>query len=263
MNPTRATPHLDLSVRGEQAELALSGSGSADDVSAIVEEAHRLTATIAEPVTFHLAADHPAEGLGPVAESVADGLGFTERRDLLHLRRPLPVPANHPARRTAPLLATRPIRLGGDEPNPGGDDVEAWLRANNRAFAHHADQGRENVDTLRERLDVEWTDPSGFLVADDADRPGELAGFCWTKIHPATGDDPTLGEIYVISVDPSHRGEGLGPTLVLAGLDHLASRGLETAMLYVDADNDPARRLYDSLGFVTHHRRRVYTAPKS
>ena len=102
---------------------------------------------------------------------------------------------------------------------------------------------------------------AGFLVADDPGRPGEFSGFCWTKEHEATNTDPALGEIYVIGVDPSHRGEGLGPAFTMAGLDHLAAQGLTTAVLYVEADNEPARRLYDRLGFATHRRRRVYTRP--
>jgi len=183
---------------------------------------------------------------------VADAAGLPQRRDLLQLRRPLPVEGDQPARQAAPTVATRPYA-------PGVDD-DAWLRANNRAFAGHPDQGHETDATLAARRAEPWFDAAGFLVADDADRPGELAGFCWTKVHAATGADPTIGEIYVIGVDPAHRGEGLGPAFTLAGLDHLAGLGIAVANLYVDADNAPARRLYDRLGFTTHQRRRVYTA---
>ena len=133
------------------------------------------------------------------------------------------------------------------------------MRANNRSFAEHPDQGRETLDTLREHQSEDWFASTGFLVADDPTRPGELAGFCWTKVHPATDAEPALGEIYVIGVDPSHRGEGLGAAFVLAGLDHLAGQGITTAILYVDADNEPAVRLYERLGFEVHARRRVYT----
>jgi len=204
----------------------------------------------------HLAADHPATELAPVPEAVADALGLTERRDLLQLRRPLPLPDDDPARTGAPALALRAIDL-----SPPSGDAGAWLRVNNRAFAHHPDQGAETPDTLAARTSESWFDPAGFLVADDGDRPGELAGFCWTKVHPARAEEPeALGEIYVIGVDPSHRGQRLGITLVIGGLDHLAALGITAAVLYVEADNEPALKLYERLGFTVHQRRRVYTS---
>lgn len=198
----------------------------------------------------HLAADHPAETLDRIAEAVADRSGFLRRRDLLQLRRQLPVPVDHPARNGRPTLALRPFRPGVDE--------DPWIRSNNRAFADHPDQGHETRATFESRAAEGWFDPADLLLLDDAARPGELAGSCWTKRHPPSADDPPLGEIYVIGVDPARQGEGLGPALVLGGLDHLAERGLRTAVLYVDMDNHPARALYDRLGFGLHRRRRVY-----
>ena len=136
-----------------------------------------------------------------------------------------------------------------------GDDDEAWLRVNNRAFGDHGEQGGWTIDTFCQRQHESWFDPEGFRVLDAIDDHGAttMAGFCWTKVHPATdvGDDE-LGEIYVIAVDPAFHGRGFGAQLTLAGLEHLASQGIAIGMLYVDADNTTAVTMYERLGFTIH-----------
>jgi mycothiol synthase len=136
---------------------------------------------------------------------------------------------------------------------PGADD-EAWLGVNNRAFAGHGEQGGWTIDTFCQRRQEPWFDPEGFRVLDI---DGRMAGFCWTKVHP--GDEP-LGEIYVIAVDPEFHGRGLGAQLTLAGLEHLAGKGITTGMLYVDADNTPAVTLYERLGFRIHSTNGAFVA---
>ena len=83
-----------------------------------------------------------------------------------------------------------------------------------------------------------------------------LIGFCWTKVH--SDQDPPVGEIYAIAVHPEHHGKGLGRALTLAGLAHLTSCRLRTAILYVESDNRPALRLYRGLGFETEFTNRSY-----
>jgi mycothiol synthase len=148
-------------------------------------------------------------------------------------------------------LVTRPFR-------PGLDD-EAWLAVNNRAFDWHPEQGGWDEATLKARQAEPWFDPKGFLLHDEeVDGQTRLAGFCWTRVH--ADHDPALGEIYVVAVDPELQGRGLGRKLVLAGLDHLSSEGLGTGMLYVDAANRPAVKLYLDLGFGIDHIDRAYVA---
>jgi mycothiol synthase len=124
---------------------------------------------------------------------------------------------------------------------------------NSRAFAWNPEQGGWTEETLRSRMDEPWFDPAGFLIHD---RDGRMAGFCWTKVHSNT--QPRLGEIYVIGVDPDFQGLGLGRGLTLAGLASLASRGIGTGMLFVDAENVAAVKLYDSLGFEIHRTDAMY-----
>lgn len=189
---------------------------------------------------LHLWVPKPTE----VHDRVAAAVGLSRGRNLLQMRRPLPLSEAEAGGR--PPLAVRPFAVGRDE--------EAWLEVNNRAFSRHPEQGGWDVATLKERQAESWFDPAGFLLHE---RHGRLAGFCWTKVH----DDhqPPLGEIYVIAVDPDFAGQGLGRALVVAGLDHLAALGLATAMLYVDSGNEPALRLYRRLAFDVDHVDRAYT----
>ena len=53
-----------------------------------------------------------------------------------------------------------------------------------------------------------------------------------------------LGEIYVIAVDPTFHGHGLGKSMVVSGIVNMSQRGIKTAMLYVDPENAAAMALY-------------------
>jgi mycothiol synthase len=171
--------------------------------------------------------------------------GFVPERDLLQMRVPLPLPDDVVAA-TRPLVTRAFVR---------GRDEAAWVETNNRAFAGHPEQGGWTVAQLEERMAAPWVELDGFLVADDPDGPG-LIGACWTKIH--RDHDPVLGEIYVIDVDPRHHGHGWGRSLTVAGLVHLAGKGITVGMLYTDDSNVAAVALYRSLGFTVDHIDRSY-----
>ena len=183
------------------------------------------------------AAPHPlrvwAHGDLPAARALAARAGFSRIRSLWTMHRPLaglpPVPPLPPG------VTIRTFSAGADE--------AAWLDLNRKAFAHHPEQGAWTAEDLSLREREPWFDPDGFFLAE---RDGKLAGFHWTKIH---GSPPEIGEVYVVGVDPAGQGGGLGRALTMTGLHYLRSRGLPEVMLYVDEDNTPAIRLYESLGF--------------
>jgi mycothiol synthase len=162
--------------------------------------------------------------------------GFEPVRELFKLRRDAA---------TAPELP-RPVPPAGITIRtfqPGRDE-DAWVALNARAFADHPEQGALVRGDLEDRMAQPWFDPHGFFLAEDRD--GTLAGFHWTKVHP--GPEPA-GEVYVVGVDPSYQGTGLGKALTVLGVRHLHDRGLALVDLYVDGTNTAARQLYAKLGF--------------
>jgi mycothiol synthase len=77
-------------------------------------------------------------------------------------------------------------------------------------------------------------------------------------VHDGDGRDPRIGEIFVIGVDPSYQGRGLGRALAVEGLTRLAANGITAGMLFVAAENAGALALYRSLGFTEHRLDRAY-----
>jgi len=179
-----------------------------------------------------------AHGDRPGTAALAAKSGLTRIRALFQLRMAL-----------AKAPETDPVFPAGVTVRsfvPGQDEA-AWLGVNQRAFAHHPEQGSWTAADLRLREDEPWFDPSGFFLAE---RDGRIVGFHWTKVHPPEGDaGAPIGEVYVVGIDPGQQGGGLGKALALMGLAHLRRIGLAEVMLYVDEDNTAAVRMYTALGF--------------
>lgn len=183
-----------------------------------------------------------AHGGHSAARHLAQVLGLTLFRELRQMRRSL-----------GDLDLPEPVLPEGVSVRPfvPGQDDAAWLAVNADAFAHHPEQGSLTQRDLDDRKAEPWFDPAGFFLAE---KDGELVGFHWTKVHADEG----LGEVYVLGVRSGAQGGGLGKALTTIGLDHLATAGLPTAMLYVDADNKAAVSVYERLGFVTHETDLMY-----
>lgn len=119
-----------------------------------------------------------------------------------------------------PPLALRPF-----PPGPRRRSVAA--RRYDAAFATHPDQGGQTADELARTLSL-WVDLAGFLVTDDPDAPGGLAGFCSTRVHPPAGDDPRLGGVRRRRRTRPPRQEAGRHAGARCGSDHLTWVGLRT-----------------------------------
>ena len=193
-----------------------------------------------------------AHGEQLAAIELARSMNFINTRVLWQMRRSLRTPLSPP-------VLPPGIRLRTFSPDL---DAQAWLELNSRAFANHPEQGGWLIADLESRMGEPWFSTDGFILAI-ADDTGDIAGFHWTKVHGATGHavhapkdhapeahaHEALGEVYVVGVDPNWQGTGLGRAITVIGLQHLRDLGLSQAMLYVDATNSPALKLYSSLVF--------------
>jgi mycothiol synthase len=193
-----------------------------------------------------LAALTSAAGTGPVrvwahgdlepARSLARSAGWRRARELrkMLLRRSHPIAEpEYPDG-----VRVRTFRPGADE--------DGWVAVNAAAFRDHPEQGRMTAADLVQRERQTWFDADGFFIAE---RGGEVVGSHWTKVHRAAEDgESEVGEVYVVGVRPDQQGSGLGRALTLTGLQHLRARGLDV-ILYVDADNAAAVRVYERIGF--------------
>jgi len=182
-------------------------------------------------------------------------LGYRAARSQHELRVALPLESADTSANPAKARSDDGIELRTLHPDDPGE-LDGVLAVNNAAFAGHPEQGGWNRAILTDRMAQRWFDPALFVVAD----AGHVVGFNWLKPHPASAGDVARGEIYVIAVDPTMHGHGLGRRLAVFGLDRLHQRGFWCASLFVAADNDAALALYRSLGFTTHRTDTAFVA---
>jgi mycothiol synthase len=177
------------------------------------------------------------------AQAFAAREGYTKGRELWLMSRSLRSDPPLPAVSLPDGFSTRTFAIGQDE--------DAWLQVNARAFARHPEQGRMTRSDLDLRIAEPWFDATGLILVEDLRGPtAVLAASHWTKVVPPDPDaTPTEGEVYVVAVDPAYQGLGLGRAVTVLGLEHLRDRGLAQAILYVDADNTAAVETYTRLGF--------------
>lgn len=225
------------------------GAGVEDDAAPdvlelAVDPQHRQSGVATDIATaLHQLAQHQtdrshrawAHGGHPGGPRLAERFGWHPVRELWQMRLENDV-------ELPPVELPEGVALRGFRP---GQDDHAWVAANAAAFADHPEQGRLTVEDLHARMAEEWFSAEGFLLAEEA---GELLGFHWTKIHAE--DQRLIGEVYAVGVTPEAQGRRLGLALTLAGIEHLRAQRVDAVILYVDAGNTAAARLYAKLGFI-------------
>jgi ribosomal protein S18 acetylase RimI-like enzyme len=126
--------------------------------------------------------------------------------------------------------------------------VDAW-RATYRGIVSD-----DVLDRLSyERREEMWRGILGRAAAERtvmfvaATQTGDVVGFV-SAGPETTGDSAYTGEIYAIYLLEQHQRRGLGRRLMRAAAEGLAEGGAGAVLLWVLADNPPARRFYESLG---------------
>ncbi len=117
----------------------------------------------------------------------------------------------------------------------------------NCAFAGSWGYNPNTVEEINFRINSNTFSRDDIVLIHKKDK---AIGYCWTGISCEEGK-PSIkkGRLLMLGVVPDYRLKGIGKKLVLAGLAHLRSRGLQVAELTVDSENKAAYALYRSIGF--------------
>ncbi|MBE9094118.1 GNAT family N-acetyltransferase [Tychonema sp. LEGE 07203] len=137
--------------------------------------------------------------------------------------------------------------------------LDAVIRLSLRAWTPVFDSIQKvmDLDVYREFYPDDWrvnqqkaienvcaAEDTNVWVAIDA---GSTMGFVAVKLH----SESSMGEIYMVAVDPDFQGRGIGSALTEFAVNWMKDAGMSVAM--VETGGDPghvaARRTYEKAGF--------------
>jgi mycothiol synthase len=133
------------------------------------------------------------------------------------------------------------IRLSLRAWDPVFDSIENAMNADvYRAF--YPDHWRVSQQKAVE--DVCAAEDTNVWVAIDS---SSTVGFVAVKLH----SEDSMGEIYMVAVDPDFQGQGIGTALIEFALDWMKDAGMSVAMVETGGDpgHERARRTYEKVGF--------------
>lgn len=203
------------------------------------------------------AAISPAELVAYVADWRRDLDGWQD--GLARMSRGLPFRA---VLRALALADGAVVSAGFDGPGPGNGILDTvstrhlgdqdWAELRDLRLTALRESPAAFLSTYAQEsawTDDDWRREAGrgdWLVETEGDRPVAMLGA--TPEWDIPESDRYLSYLWVA---PGRRRRGLGERLVRSMLDRLRDSGVEWAWLWVLDGNDPARRLYERLGFVS------------
>ena len=126
--------------------------------------------------------------------------------------------------------------------------VRAWQRAYRGVMPDEYLDGLQAQDRIAMwQGRISRTDLPPLLVAVVAD---DVVGFAAFGAVQAPTTPPACGELYAMNLDPDHWGRGIGRVLLRRVTEALVAMGYEEAVLWVVPENQRARALYESEGWV-------------
>ena len=132
------------------------------------------------------------------------------------------------------------------------DEWRAYRDVRLRALADSPDAFGRTLAEEAVRPDAEWARRLASSADVRANLPvvaearGELVGLAWGRIDPSNPDIATLTQMWVA---PTHRGRGVGQSLLKAVIAWATAQNAASLDLGVTCGDNPARRLYERAGF--------------
>ncbi|MGW7053722.1 N-acetyltransferase family protein [Streptomyces sp. NPDC054887] len=176
---------------------------------------------------------------------LAAALGYTERRRIMTKA----LPARPPALPEG--VVGRPMTEGEFDTWLAHTKVGYVRTLTSRGWSEEAARAKSEADHAAALAEGAAT-PDAYLGA--LERGGAVVGTLWLALrHPHPGQAGAY--VFDVEVADAHRGQGLGRALLLLAERQALAAGLDRMGLNVYADNTPALRLYESLGYepVTYH----------
>ncbi|MFY7806967.1 MAG: GNAT family N-acetyltransferase [Limnoraphis robusta] len=176
--------------------------------------------------------------------TILQNLGFVAVRYFFRMKRSLSEPIDQPQFPEGFNLQTVEAEK----------DATLWVEMFNQTFIDHWNHHDYTVEEFIHDIQNPEYNSELNLIAIAPD--GTFAAFCESHIHPEDNkrNGRNEGWIGVLGTRRGFRQQGLGRAMLLSGMQCLKAKGMDTAILIVDADNPSgALGLYESVGFEKVH----------